>query len=211
MQMVSRDRAHPGRAVPVAPERLHAVLGCLLTPPYPENCEVAGFAMGCFWGTEQTYWSVSGVVVTAVGYAGGYTPNPTYDEVLTGMTGHCETALVVYDPQVVSFVELVKIFFEAHDPTGSMRQGIDLGTHYRSMIFAPDRVHCVIAEEMRLAYQRALLLEGFGPVRTEIEPLGAFYFAESAHQQYLARHRDLKTRQRPTGIAFPVDSLPSAD
>jgi peptide-methionine (S)-S-oxide reductase len=166
--------------------------------------KVAGFAMGCFWGPEKLLWTLDGVVITAVGYAGGFTPNPTYDEVLTGLTGHAETVLVVYDPTLVSFVNLVKVFFESHDPTTPMRQGSEVGSHYRSMIFAPTLAERAIAEEIRSSFQRRLLLEGFGPIVTEVVLLKEFYFAERYHQQYLARHAVLKSRLSPTGISCAV-------
>ena len=187
-QMPAPDEALPGRteAMPV-PERHHA-LGTPLTPPWPEGHETAMFGMGCFWGAERIFWRLDGVYTTAAGYAGGYTPNPTYEEVCTGGTGHNEVALVVYDPARVSYETLLKHFWENHDPTQGMRQGNDVGTQYRSGIYTYSDAQLDAAKRSRDRYQRALHEQGFGDITTEIEPAPAFYYAEDYHQQYLSKN-----------------------
>src|SRR5579859_4725770 len=170
--------ALPGRATPLpAPDR-HFVLGTSLQPPYPEGTEVAEFALGCFWGAERKFWETEGVVSTAVGYEGGFTPNPTYEEVCSGRTGHSEAVRVVYDPARVTYRDLLKVFWEAHDPTQGMRQGNDVGTQYRSIVFARNEEQRLAAEVSRDAYQRALGRARYGAITTEIVPAGEFYFAE---------------------------------
>ena len=186
------EEALPGRAQPVQVST-HDVNGTTLTPPFPEQTEVAVFGMGCFWGAERIFWMIPGVHTTAAGYAGGSTPNPTYDEVCSGRTGHAEVVQVVYDPAVVSFEELLVPFWEQHDPTQGMRQGNDRGTQYRSAIYTTTPEQAKAAEASREVYQQRLRAAGHGTITTEIKPLadagdGRFYFAEDYHQQYLSKN-----------------------
>ncbi len=187
-QMVAPEEALPGRAerMPV-PER-HFVLGTPLRPPFPEGMEQIVVAMGCFWGAERKFWEADGVYTTAVGYSGGYTPNPTYEEVCSGRTGHAEVVLAVFDPTVTSYEAMLKIFWENHDPTQGMRQGNDVGTQYRSAIytFSPEQREAALAS--REAFERALRDAGYGDITTEIADAGPFYYAEDYHQQYLAKN-----------------------
>jgi peptide-methionine (S)-S-oxide reductase len=180
------DEALPGRDQPsfAIPER-HEVLGTPLQPPFPAGIETAIFALGCFWGAERLFWKLPGVYTTAVGYAGGSTPNPTYEETCSGRTGHAEAVLVAFDPQKVSYESLLKTFFEEHDPTQGMRQGNDIGTQYRSAIYYTSEEQRRTAEMMRDNYNQALQKAGLDPITTEIEPAGPFYYAEDYHQQYL--------------------------
>jgi peptide-methionine (S)-S-oxide reductase len=203
-RMVEAGKALPGRAetMPV-PER-HTVLGSRLAPPYPDGTEVAEFALGCFWGEERKFWATPGVVSTSVGYEGGYTPNPTYEEVCTGLTGHAETVRVVFDPAKVSYATLLKVFWESHDPTQGMRQGNDIGTQYRSAIFYHSPEQQAAAEESRAAYEKRLAEAGYGPVTTEIVPAGEFYFAEDYHQQYLDKNPNGYCGAGGTGVSCPV-------
>lgn len=180
--------ALPGRATPMAVPARHHVSGNPLQPPFPAHLQQAIFALGCFWGAERKFWQLPGVYTTAVGYIAGPTPNPTYDEVCSGRTGHTEAVLVVFDPAQVSYGELLRVFWEAHDPTQGMRQGNDVGTQYRSGIYCADDVQQRDAEATRAAYGQRLQAAGFGPVTTEILPAGAFYYAEDYHQQYLAKN-----------------------
>jgi peptide-methionine (S)-S-oxide reductase len=180
------------------------VLGTPLAGPYPEGTEVAEFALGCFWGAERDFWETPGVVVTAVGYEGGYTPNATYEEVCSGGTGHAEAVRVVYDPQRVSYRDLLKVFWESHDPTQGMRQGNDVGTQYRSVIFTRSEEERRAAEESRDAYQRELKRAGHGSITTEIVAAGEFYFAEEYHQQYLAKNPNGYCGLGGTGVACPT-------
>jgi peptide-methionine (S)-S-oxide reductase len=187
------------------PDR-HEVLGTPLTPPYPAGSEVADFALGCFWGAERKFWQVPGVITTAAGYEGGFTPNPTYEEVCSGRTGHAEAVRVVFDPDKVSYRDLLKVFWESHNPTQGMRQGNDVGTQYRSAIFYGSEDQQTAAEESRVAYQKKLSEAGYGEITTEIVPAGPFYFAEDYHQQYLA---DTKNPNGycglgGTGVSCPV-------
>ncbi|HEU0116932.1 MAG TPA: peptide-methionine (S)-S-oxide reductase MsrA, partial [Thermomicrobiales bacterium] len=186
MRMIAPDEALPGRAQPAfaIPAR-HAVLDAPLRPPFPAGAEVAEFALGCFWGAERLFWQTPGVISTAAGYEGGYTPNPTYEEVCSGKTGHAETVRVVFDPAKVSYADLLKIFWEAHNPTAGMRQGNDIGTQYRSAIFYHSDEQRREAEASKASYEQALAAAGYGPITTEIAPAGAFYYAEDYHQQYL--------------------------
>jgi len=202
--MVAPAEALPGRAEPMPVADRHAVLGTPLAPPYPEGTEIAEFALGCFWGAERRFWQTPGVVTTAVGYAGGYTPNPTYEEVCTGLTGHAETVRVVFDPKVISYERLLKVFWESHDPTQGMRQGNDVGTQYRSVIFThgPEQERLAVAS--RDAYQKVLTEHGYGRITTEIVPAGEFYFAEDYHQQYLHKVPDGYCGLGGTGIGCPV-------
>jgi peptide-methionine (S)-S-oxide reductase len=181
------EQALPCRpqAMPVPPE--HFVNGRPLQPPFPAGMKLVQFGMGCFWGAERRFWQTPGVFTTAVGYSGGHTPNPTYEEVCSGRTGHSETVLVVYDPATVSFLELLKLFWEGHDPTQGMRQGNDIGTQYRSVIYTYDDEQAAAVEATRAQFQAALTAAGYGEITTEIGPAPAFYYAEHFHQQYLAK------------------------
>lgn len=187
-EMITADDALPGRAesIPVAPE--HLVLGTPMTPPFPDGLEQIVVAMGCFWGAERFFWQLDGVYTTAVGYAGGYTPNPTYEETCTGQTGHTEAVLVVYDPAVTSLDTLFATFWENHDATTPNRQGNDVGTQYRSAIYTSSDEQLAAARSSMVAYQEKLTANGFGEISTEIEPAGAFYYAEDYHQQYLQKN-----------------------
>ena len=196
--------ALPGRAAPIATAERHYVSGQALKGPYPAGLETAVFGLGCFWGAERRFWQVPGVHVTAVGYAGGTTPNPTYEEACSGMTGHTEAVLVVFDPSVVSYAELLRVFFESHDPTQGMRQGNDVGTQYRSAIYATSDAQLEAARAAAGDYGRALQASGFGPVTTEIAPAGPFYFAEAYHQQYLAKNPGGYCGLGGTGVSCPV-------
>ena len=203
-QMITPDQALPGRshAIPV-PER-HLVLGTPLRPPFPEGLATAVVAMGCFWGAERKYWELPGVYTTAVGYAGGYTPNPTYEEVCSGRTGHTEAVLVVFDPAVVSFDEILRVFWESHDPTQGMRQGNDVGTQYRSAIYTIDEAQAAAVERSRAGFQERLTAAGFGAITTEVAPAPEFFYAEDYHQQYLARNPNGYCGLGGTGVSCPV-------
>jgi peptide-methionine (S)-S-oxide reductase len=205
------EEALPGRPEPAfrVPER-HAVLGTPIQPPFPEGMERALFAMGCFWGEELRFWQVPGVYTTAVGYAGGYTPNPTYEEVCTGRTGHAEVVLVVFDPAKVSYEELLKRFWEGHDPTQGMRQGNDIGTQYRSAIYTFSEAQRKSAEASRAAYQQELSAAGYGPITTEIADAPAFYYAEDYHQQYLHKNPAGYCPDHSTGVSCPVGLFSSS-
>ncbi len=219
LSMPSPEQALPGRAQPLPTSERHFVNGARLHPPYPEGTEVATFAMGCFWGAEKLFWQTRGVYVTAVGYAGGHTPNPSYEEVCTGMTGHAEVVRVVFDPMVVSYEEILKSFWENHDPTQGMRQGNDVGTQYRSAIYYTDDEQHRVAEETRDDYGEALGRAGYGPITTEIAPAGPFYYAEGYHQQYLHKVPYGYCGLGGTGVSCPVgldvdattDDLPRTD
>ena len=197
------DQALPGRTEPMPVNNRHFVGRRNLKPPYPEGTERAMFGMGCFWGAERKFWTLPGVFTTAVGYAAGFTPNPTYDEVCSGMTGHTEAVLVVYDPKLVSYEQLLKVFWEAHDPTQAMRQGNDVGTQYRSGIYAftpEQRERALVSRE---SFQRALHAAGYGDITTEILDAPEFYFAEDYHQQYLAKNPGGYCGLGGTGIPYP--------
>lgn len=185
----------------------HFVNGNPLVPPFPEGHERAVFGMGCFWGAEKRFWMVPGVFTTAVGYAGGLTPNPTYREVCTGKTGHAEVVLAVFDPTAVPYEELLRVFWESHDPTQGMQQGNDVGTQYRSVIHVADERQRILAEASRAAYQERLLSAGLGAITTEIVEAPAFYYAEEDHQQYLAKNPDGYCGLGGTGVACPVGAL----
>jgi peptide-methionine (S)-S-oxide reductase len=202
--MISAEDALPGRGTPVPVPARHEVLGTALEGPYPEGTEVAEFALGCFWGEEQTFWQVPGVVSTAVGYEGGYTPNPTYEEVCTGRTGHAETVRVVFDPAKVSYPKLLKVFWESHDPTQGMRQGNDIGSQYRSAIFYTSPAQESAARESRAEFQKRLTQAGYGEISTEIVPAREFYFAEAYHQQYLHKVPGGYCPDHSTGVSCPV-------
>jgi peptide-methionine (S)-S-oxide reductase len=203
-QMVTPDRALPGRSTPLPVPETHHVNGHRIQPPFPEGLATAVFGMGCFWGSEELYWQVPGVWSTAVGYAGGFTENPTYEETCTGRTGHTEAVLVVYDPAQVSYQELLKIFWESHDPTQGMRQGNDLGSQYRSAIYWTDDAQREAAETSAKVYGEVLAGRGFDPISTEIAPLGPFYWAEGYHQQYLAKNPHGYRCHSTTGIPYPT-------
>ncbi len=196
--------ALPGRpdALPV-PER-HHVTGAPMVPPFPEGHAVADFALGCFWGAEKAFWKLPGVYATAVGYQGGITPNPTYREVCTGRTGHAEVVRVVYDPARISYEDLLRTFWESHDPTQGMRQGNDVGTQYRSAIYVHSEAQGRAAEASRDAYARALRARGFGPITTEVREAPEFYYAEDYHQQYLAKNPGGYCGLGGTGVSCPV-------
>ena len=202
--MPAPERALPGRETPMPVAARHAVLDAPLRPPFPEGSERALFGLGCFWGAERCFWETPGVVSTAVGYAAGYTPNPTYEEVCSGMTGHNEVVLVVYDPRRVSYAELLKLFWEAHDPTQGMRQGNDVGTQYRSGIYVFDEGQRELAEASLDAYASALRAHGGGAVTTEILDAPPFYHAEDYHQQYLAKNPHGYCGLGGTGVACPA-------
>jgi peptide-methionine (S)-S-oxide reductase len=190
------------------PEK-HFVNQHRLTPPFPEGLERAMFGMGCFWGAERKFWTLPGVYTTAVGYAAGHTPNPTYREVCSGMTGHAEVVLVVFDPGKISYDELLRVFWESHDPTQGMRQGNDVGTQYRSGIYTFDDDQRLAADRSRDAYQKRLTEAGYGTITTEILPAPEFYYAEDYHQQYLAKNPDGYCGLGGTGVACPVGALTS--
>jgi len=200
----SKAEALPGRADPMPVTDTHFVNQHRLTPPFPDGLERALFGMGCFWGAEKKFWSVPGVYSTAVGYAGGHTPNATYREVCTGMTGHNEVVLVVFDPKVVAYDDLLKVFWENHDPTQGMRQGNDSGTQYRSGIYYFDDAQRRSAERTRDAFQTRLKASGYGAITTEIVPAPDFYYAEDYHQQYLAKNPDGYCGLGGTGVTCPV-------
>jgi peptide-methionine (S)-S-oxide reductase len=204
LELPTPEAALPGRAEPIPVPEQHLVLGTRLTPPYPEGIEIAEFALGCFWGAERKFWETPGVVSTAVGYEGGFTPNPTYEEVCSGRTGHAEAVRVVFDPTKVSYPELLRVFWEDHDPTQGMRQGNDVGTQYRSAIFTKTPEQRMAAEESRARFQDSLSKAGFAAITTEIVPAGEFYFAEDYHQQYLARNPNGYCGLGGTGVACPV-------
>lgn len=199
----SPDEALPGRSTPISVVRPHAVTGNPLAPPYPDGLEVALLAMGCFWGAERIFWRAPGVYTTMVGYAGGYTPNPTYEETCSGLTGHAEVVRVVYDPEVTSYAAMLKLFWENHDPTQGMRQGNDVGTQYRSAIYVHGPEQRRRAEASRSAFQDALRAAGRDTITTEIADAPVFYFAEEYHQQYLAKNPGGYCGLGGTGVACP--------
>jgi peptide-methionine (S)-S-oxide reductase len=207
MRMPSPEEALPGRDEPMRINTRHAVLGTLMIGPYPPNFERAMFGMGCFWGAEQRVWTLAGVHTTAVGYAAGYTPNPTYEEVCSGLTGHAEVVLVVWDPAKLSFSTLLETFWESHDPTTPNRQGNDVGTQYRSGIYTTTDAQRALAERSRDLYQRALRAAGLRRIVTEIRDAGPFYFAEDYHQQYLHKNPDGYCGLGGTGVACPKGIL----
>ena len=210
--MVTAEEALPGRSATMPVPDHHEVLGGPLRPPYPAGTEVAEFALGCFWGAEKMFWQIPGVVTTAVGYEGGFTPNPTYEEVCSGRTGHAESVRVVFDPAKVSYTDLLKAFWESHNPTQGMRQGNDVGSQYRSAIFYNSPAQKAAAEESRTAYQKKLSEAGYGEITTEIVPAGEFYFAEDYHQQYLsdAKNPYGYCPDHGTGVSCPIGVV-SAD
>jgi peptide-methionine (S)-S-oxide reductase len=202
--MPAREDALPGRATPMPVPEKHFVNGHRLKPPFPAGLETAIFGLGCFWGAERCFWRLPGVYTTAVGYAGGYTPNPTYEEVCSGLTGHAEVVLVVFDPKRVSYETLLKTFWESHDPTQGMRQGNDVGTQYRSAIYATTPEQKRRAEASRDAYQQALTRAGRGSITSEIADAPPFYYAEDYHQQYLAKNPAGYCGLGGTGVTCPA-------
>ncbi len=203
-KLIDSERALPGRDSEMPLPERHAVLGTPLRPPFPEGIETAIFGMGCFWGAERGFWQLPGVYTTAAGYAGGSTPNPTYEEVCSGSTGHTEAVLVAYDPQKISYEELLKAFWEGHDPTQGMRQGNDVGTQYRSAIYWTDEAQRTAAEASREMYAQRLRDEGYGEITTEIATAGPFYYAEDYHQQYLQKNPGGYCPVHSTGVSCPI-------
>jgi peptide-methionine (S)-S-oxide reductase len=203
-RMPTAEEALPGRerAIPVPPQ--HYVNGHPLTPPFPDGLEQALFGMGCFWGAERKFWEAEGVYTTAVGYAGGITPHPTYEETCTGLTGHAEVVLVAFDPEIISYEDLLRIFWENHDPTQGMRQGNDVGTTYRSALYWFDDAQRAAAEHSREVYQKELTHAGRGEITTELRDAPTFYYAEDYHQQYLAKNPMGYCGIGGTGVACPV-------
>jgi peptide-methionine (S)-S-oxide reductase len=200
LQLPTAGQALPGRPTPVTVPARHLIHGHALQPPFPAGLQQAVFAMGCFWGAERRFWQQPGVWSTAVGYAGGFTPNPSYEEVCSGLTGHTEVVLVVFDPQLISYDALLKLFWEAHDPTQGMRQGNDQGTQYRSAIYCSDAAQLATAQASQARFQSALRAAGLGTITTEIGIAPPFYYAEVYHQQYLAKNPGGYCGLRGTGI-----------
>ena len=203
-QMPSADEALPGRDTEMPVPPAHFVSGHPLTPPFPDGLEQAMFGLGCFWGAERVFWQAEGVYTTAVGYAGGITPNPSYQEVCSGRTGHTEAVLVVFDPKVISYEQLLKLFWESHDPTQGMRQGNDVGTQYRSGIYCYTDAQLEAAKTSRDMYQEVLRAAGYGEITTEILPAPTFYYAEDYHQQYLAKNPGGYCGLGGTGLSCPI-------
>jgi len=204
LKLPTRETALPGRAERMPVPAKHDVLNTSLEPPFPDGAQRALFGLGCFWGAEKKFWQLPGVYTTAAGYAAGVTPNPTYREVCSGMTGHSEVVLVVFDPKRISYEDLLKTFWESHDPTQGMRQGNDVGTQYRSGIYYYDDQQRAAAERSREEYQRALSASGYGAITTEILPAPEFYYAEDYHQQYLSKNPDGYCGLGGTGISCPA-------
>ncbi len=204
LKLPTLQEALPGRATPIPTASTHYLSNRPLQGPYPQGLEIAYFGMGCFWGVERLFWELPGVWVTASGYQGGVTPNPTYPETCTGLTGHAETVMVVFDPTEVSYGELLRVFWESHDPTQGMRQGNDVGTTYRSAIYTTSEAQAVQAAQSRDAYEGALAKAGRAEITTEIAPAPVFYFAEPEHQQYLAKNPDGYCGLKGTGVSCAV-------
>ena len=204
-KMPAPTEALPGRSQPILSPKAHTVLGTPIAGPYPDGFQIAEFALGCFWGEEKTFWQQPGVWTTAVGYQGGYTPNPTYQEACTGQTGHAEAVRVVFDPSKTSYEQLLKVFWENHDPTQGMRQGNDVGTQYRSAIFATDDEQLRMAIASRNMYQARLSAAGYGEVTTEIASAPTFFYAEDYHQQYLAKNPNGYCPNHRTGVKLPAE------
>ena len=205
LEIPSAAEALPGRSMPIPTAKNHFVNGRQLAPPYPNGLEQAVFGMGCFWGAERKFWELGdGVFATAVGYAGGHTPNPTYEEVCSGRTGHTEVVLVVFDPGKVSYEKLLKTFWENHDPTQGMRQGNDIGTQYRSAIYTSSEAQRKAADESKVMFAKALGAKGYGSITTEIAPAGPFHYAEDYHQQYLAKNPAGYCGLGGTGVSCPI-------
>ncbi len=206
-EMPSPTQALPGRQTPLRVPETHYVNGRRIVPPFPAGTKEAIFALGCFWGAEKHFWELPGVYSTAVGYAGGYTPNPTYEEVCTGQTGHAEVVRVIYDPDKISYQKLLEEFWETHDPTQGMRQGNDMGTQYRSAIFVIDAEQRLAAEASRRIFQERLAAAGYGQITTEISDAPAFYYAEDYHQQYLAKNPSGYCPDHSCGVSFKSAEL----
>ena len=204
LQLPTAEQALPGRPTPVPVPPRHQVNGHALQPPFPEGLQQAIFAMGCFWGAERRFWQHPGVWSTAVGYAGGFTANPTYEEVCSGLTGHTEVVLVVFDPQLTSYAALLKVFWESHDPTQGMRQGNDQGTQYRSAIYCSNAGQLAEAQASCALFQQALQTSGYGQITSEIRLAPLFYYAEDYHQQYLAKNPGGYCGLRGTGACLPA-------
>ena len=206
----SPANALPGRTEAVLVAKQHYVNGAPLKPPFPADAEQAIFGLGCFWGAERCFWELDGVLTTAVGYAGGSTPNPTYQEVCSGMTGHTEAVLVIFDPRRISYAQLLKVFFESHDPTQGMRQSNDIGTQYRSAIYTGNEEQIDMARDTATRYQKALRNAGFAEITTEFAPAGRFFYAEDYHQQYLAKNPGGYCGLGGTGVccAWPASNAP---
>jgi peptide-methionine (S)-S-oxide reductase len=204
IRLPSEAEALPGRSEPMPTPDRHFVNDARITPPFPEGLRTALFGLGCFWGAEKKFWQTPGVYSTAVGYAGGHTPNPTYREVCSGLTGHTEVVLVVYDPRQVSYPQLLRVFWESHDPTQGMRQANDVGTQYRSAVYAYDDEQLAAAESSRDVYEKALARAGYGAITTEIRRVPELYYAEEYHQQYLAKNPDGYCGLGGTGVACSV-------
>ncbi|XP_070843040.1 mitochondrial peptide methionine sulfoxide reductase isoform X1 [Chaetodon trifascialis] len=209
-QMPTPETALPGRTASIKVSAKHDVNGNRTVSPFPEGTETVMFGMGCFWGAERKFWRQNGVYSTQVGYAGGYTSNPTYREVCTGMTGHTEVVRVVFHPEKISFAKLLKVFWESHDPTQGMRQGNDIGTTYRSAIYTDTTQHLEEALASKDEYQKVLTEEGFGPITTEIAESKPFYYAEDYHQQYLSKNPDGYCGLRGTGVSCPIGAKTKA-
>jgi peptide-methionine (S)-S-oxide reductase len=205
--MPAADAALPGRSTPLKVPETHFVNGHRIAPPFPAGLREAVFGLGCFWGAEKLFWQLPGVYSTAVGYAGGFTPNATYQEVCSGDTGHAEVVRVIYDPSAISYQELLKVFWESHDPTQGMRQGNDVGTQYRSVIFVFDKEQRAAAEESKRLYQARLTAAGLGAITTEILDAPQFFYAEDYHQQYLAKNPDGYCGMGGCGVLFKVAEL----
>jgi peptide-methionine (S)-S-oxide reductase len=202
--MPEAEEALPGRGTPLEVPQTHFVNGHRIVPPFPAGLRQAVFGLGCFWGAERLFWHLPGVYSTAVGYAGGFTPNPTYEEVCTGRTGHAEVVRVIYDPEKIDYEDLLQTFWESHDPTQGMRQQNDVGTQYRSVIYATDAEQRQAAEESRRAYQNRLSTAAVGAITTEIRDAPQFYYAEDYHQQYLAKNPDGYCGLKGTGVSCPI-------
>ncbi len=204
LEMPTAETALPGRSTPTPVPAAHFVNGTPMTPPFPEGMQTAVFGLGCFWGAERKFWQAPGVYSTAVGYAGGITPNPSYEEVCTGRTGHNEVVLVIFNPALISYEGVLKVFWENHNPTQGMRQGNDVGTQYRSGIYANSPEQLAAANASKAMFQQELAKAGYGDITTEIVSLGAFYYAEPYHQQYLAKNPNGYCGIGGTGVSCPV-------
>jgi peptide-methionine (S)-S-oxide reductase len=209
-KLLPSESTLPGRAVEIRVTDKHFVNGHPLTPPFPEGMQQAVFGMGCFWGAERLFWKLPGVYSTAVGYAGGETKNPTYEEVCSGFTNHAEVVLVVFDPKIVTYEELLKVFWEGHDPTQGMRQGNDAGTQYRSTIYAYGEAQLQAAKKSKETFEKALKAKGFAPITTEIRAAPAFYYGEDYHQQYLGKNPNGYCGLGGTGVSCPVGLVTSS-
>jgi peptide-methionine (S)-S-oxide reductase len=209
-QLLPAGSTVPGRKEKTPVPETHFVNGARIVPPFAQGLEIAQFGLGCFWGAERIFWQTPGVVSTAVGYAGGETPNPTYEEVCSGVTNHTEAVLVVFDAQRISYEQLLKVFWESHDPTQGMRQGNDRGSQYRSAIYTYGEAQARVAAESRDAFQAALKAKGYGKITTEVKPAGEFYYAEDYHQQYLGKNPNGYCGLGGTGVSCPVGTLARA-